>query len=189
VCNADDAWSARLAAGAPGLARVVTFRSGAPGPGELGVTGGALVDRAFGGGDTLALVSDVQPAAPHNVSNALAAAALARAYGVVPAAVAAGLHAFQPEPHRITMVARVGEVTYVDDSQALARHAPDVPVVELAGTDTGIMERVVSEAAAVAAPGDTVLLAPAAASLDMFASYGARGDAFAAAVRALAGVR
>ncbi|MGH3155063.1 MAG: UDP-N-acetylmuramoyl-L-alanine--D-glutamate ligase, partial [Streptosporangiaceae bacterium] len=73
-------------------------------------------------------------------------------------------------------------------AKALARHAPDVPVDELARTDTGIMERVVSEAASRAKPGDTVLLAPAAASLDMFASYGARGDAFAAAVRALAAV-
>ena len=32
-----------------------------------------------------------------------------------------------------------------------------------------------------------VLLAPAAASLDMFANYGARGDAFAKAVRAQQG--
>ena len=35
-----------------------------------------------------------------------------------------------------------------------------------------------------APPGDVVLLAPAAASMDMFADYGARGDAFAAAVTA-----
>ena len=41
-------------------------------------------------------------------------------------------------------------------------------------------------AAELAAPGDVVLLAPAAASLDMFGSYAARGDAFAAAVAALA---
>jgi UDP-N-acetylmuramoylalanine--D-glutamate ligase len=47
------------------------------------------------------------------------------------------------------------------------------------------MAEVVRAAARLAAPGDTVLLAPAAASLDMYASYGKRGDAFAAAVREL----
>ncbi|HLX48279.1 MAG TPA: UDP-N-acetylmuramoyl-L-alanine--D-glutamate ligase [Streptosporangiaceae bacterium] len=244
VCNAEDKWSRRLVSQARALSRVIPFRLGPPGVGEFGVSGEDLVDRAFGPATVLAQVADVQPAAPHNVANALAAAALARAYGVEPGAVRAGLHAFQPEPHRITLVAEVGGVRYVDDSkatnphaaaaslaacpsvvwvaggmlrgaaadlddlvrgaagrlrgavllgrdralvrQALARHAPDVPVVELASTDTGIMERVVTEAAALASPGDTVLLAPAAASLDMFPNYGKRGDAFAAAVRALA---
>ena len=65
---------------------------------------------------------------------------------------------------------------------ALARHAPDVPVVEAAGTDTGAMDLVVEAAARLAGPGDTVLLAPAAQSFDMFRDYPARGDAFAAAV-------
>jgi len=69
---------------------------------------------------------------------------------------------------------------------AIARHAPDVPVVEVARTDDGAMSEVVRAAAALARPGDTVLLAPAAASMDMFRDYGARGDAFATAVRVLA---
>ena len=51
--------------------------------------------------------------------------------------------------------------------------------------DDGAMAEVVRAAAGLARPGDTVLLAPAAASYDMFANFGARGDAFAAAVRAL----
>ena len=61
-----------------------------------------------------------------------------------------------------------------------------VRVIEVGGTETGVMDRVVADAAAVAGPGDTVLLAPGCASMDMFADYAARGDAFAAAVRRLA---
>jgi UDP-N-acetylmuramoylalanine--D-glutamate ligase len=247
VCNADDARTRQLAAAADSPARIVAFRRDAPAPGELGVAGGYLVDRAFGDDVRLAAVTDVRPAAPHNVADALAAAALARAYGAAPGAVRAGLRAFRPDPHRISLIAQVGGVDYVDDSKAtnphaaaaslaaypsvvwiagvlfkgadsyvvelvgaaaprlrgvvllgvdrakiahaLARHAPDVPVVEAAGTDTGVMDRVVAEAARLARPGDTVLLAPAAQSFDIFRDYPARGDAFAAAVRDLAGAR
>jgi UDP-N-acetylmuramoylalanine--D-glutamate ligase len=72
-------------------------------------------------------------------------------------------------------------------AEALARHAPDVPVVEVGRTDTGAMDTVVDRALSLAREGDVVLLAPAAASMDMFTDYGARGDAFAAAVRRLTG--
>ncbi|MEO6821824.1 MAG: UDP-N-acetylmuramoyl-L-alanine--D-glutamate ligase, partial [Candidatus Nanopelagicales bacterium] len=74
-------------------------------------------------------------------------------------------------------------------SQALARHAPQIPVVEVSRTDTGAMDDVVAAAARLASPGDTVLLAPACASWDMFTDYGQRGDMFVAAVAALPGDR
>jgi UDP-N-acetylmuramoylalanine--D-glutamate ligase len=70
---------------------------------------------------------------------------------------------------------------------SLARHASEVPVITIDSTDDGAMTEVVAAAAGFARPGDTVLLAPAGASYDMFANYGARGDAYAAAARALAG--
>jgi UDP-N-acetylmuramoylalanine--D-glutamate ligase len=70
--------------------------------------------------------------------------------------------------------------------EALRRHAPQVQVEEVVPGDTEavpVMDRVVERAARLARPGDTVLLAPACASMDMFDSYSHRGDAFAAAVR------
>ncbi len=53
--------------------------------------------------------------------------------------------------------------------------------------DDGAMLEVVRAAAGLARPGDTVLLAPAAASYDMFANYSARGRAFSDAIQALHG--
>jgi UDP-N-acetylmuramoylalanine--D-glutamate ligase len=74
---------------------------------------------------------------------------------------------------------------------ALSRHAPDVPVIVVDAGETGggqgVMDSVVAAAADLAHPGDTVLLAPGCASMDMFANYGERGDRFAEAVRRLAG--
>ncbi|MGW3418079.1 UDP-N-acetylmuramoyl-L-alanine--D-glutamate ligase [Streptomyces phaeochromogenes] len=229
--------------------RAVGFTLGTPGPSQLGVVEGILVDRAFvedrhKQAQELAEVADVNPPAPHNIANALAAAALARAFGVPAAAVRDGLRAFRPDAHRIQHVADVDRVAYIDDSkatnthaaeaslaayesivwiagglakgatfdelvaksakrlrgvvlfgadralirEALARHAPEVPVVDLDRTDTGAMLAAVREAARLSEPGDTVLLAPACASMDMFANYNKRGDAFAEAVRELGAV-
>ncbi|GAV43788.1 UDP-N-acetylmuramoyl-L-alanine--D-glutamate ligase [Streptomyces acidiscabies] len=228
--------------------RAIGFTLGTPGPSQLGVVEGILVDRAFvenrhQNAQELAEVADVDPPAPHNIANALAAAALARAYGVPAKAVRDGLRAFTPDAHRIAHVADVDGVSYVDDSkatnthaaqaslaayesivwiagglakgaafdelvagsaerlrgvvlfgadralirEALARHAPEVPVVDLDRTDTGAMLQAVREAQRLATEGDTVLLAPACASMDMFTNYNQRGDAFAQAVRELAG--
>ncbi|MFD0330963.1 UDP-N-acetylmuramoyl-L-alanine--D-glutamate ligase [Streptacidiphilus monticola] len=225
--------------------RAVGFTLGAPGLSQLGVVDGLLVDRAFvadrqRAAAELASVNDVNPPAPHNIADALAAAALARAYGVEPRAVRDGLRAFTPDKHRIAFVAEQDGVRYIDDSkatnphaaaaslaayesvvwiagglakgaemdelaqgaaghlraavlmgqdravirEALAAHAPGVPVVELPDGPKGAeaMAEAVRLAREFARPGDTVLLAPACASMDMFTNYGERGDLFAAAV-------
>jgi len=250
VYNVDDPVTKRMVEEAEVIegARAIGFTLGVPSVGMVGVVDDVLADRAFIEGRDrnaaeLARVVDVPTGAPHNVSNALAAAALARSHGVSAGAVRRGLQGFELDRHRIAEVATVHGIVFVDDSkatnphaalaslqsfssvvwvagglakgatfddlvessvdrlrgavllgadrsavaEALARHAPDVPVIEVADTDTGAMERVVTAAATLARPGDTVLLAPACASQDMFASYAARGDAFAAAVQSLAG--
>jgi UDP-N-acetylmuramoylalanine--D-glutamate ligase len=69
---------------------------------------------------------------------------------------------------------------------ALERHAPEVPVVVVDPGDTeSVMIRAVREASILALAGDTVLLAPACASMDQFRSYAERGDLFATAARGL----
>lgn len=70
---------------------------------------------------------------------------------------------------------------------AVAAAAADVPVVVVEGTEpAGTMDDVVKHAAQHAEAGDTVLLAPAGASLDMYTGMAQRGDLFAASARALA---
>ncbi|MGC1207196.1 MAG: UDP-N-acetylmuramoyl-L-alanine--D-glutamate ligase [Ornithinimicrobium sp.] len=240
--------------------RAIGFTMSIPARSMVGLVDDVLADRAFvaqraDSAAELATLTDIAPdgvPAPHMVANTLAAAALARAAGVLPSAVREGVRTFVPDEHRITEVARIAGVTYVNDSkatnphaaaaslrayphvvwvaggqlkgadvealvetaaprlrgvvllgadreqlaQALVRHAPQVRVEQVATPETegmsleqradvlsALMDRVLGYAAQMAHLGDTVLLAPAAASLDMFPSYEARGHAFSEAVR------
>lgn len=111
-------------------ARAIGFTTGIPAPSMLGVVDDLLVDRAFvaqrkDSALELAKLADVVPYAPHNVENALAAAALARSFGVPAKAVAQGLRELKAAGHRIETVATAHGVTWVDDSKATNPHAAD----------------------------------------------------------------
>lgn len=234
--------------------RAIGLTLGAPGLSELGIVDGLLVDRAFiaerrTSAAELASLEDLahlgpHGAPPHVVLDALAAAALARAHGVEPAAVRDGLRSHRTGSHRSETVAQHDCIAYVDDSKAtnpdaaaaslraaehvvwiaggdakgadlgdlvrthvqrlrgvvllgrdpapfqdaLDRHAAHVPVrrVRAGETDTDdgrrrLMRDAVRAARELASPGDVVLLAPAAASIDQFTDYAERGDLFAEA--------
>jgi UDP-N-acetylmuramoylalanine--D-glutamate ligase len=72
---------------------------------------------------------------------------------------------------------------------ALSKYAPHIPyfILPFNGDSTDLMREVVSKAKELAVSGDTVLLAPACASMDQFKDYADRGEKFASAVREVVG--
>lgn len=224
-------------------ARLITYTLNTPKPHQIGLVENLIVDRAFVSGDAEVLfeLNQVKPAVPHNISNAMAAAALARSVGVDATAIAEAIADFRLDHHRLEIVLEKDGVTWIDDSKATNPHAAlaslrsqinsiwiagglakgasmdrlvkdgvgrikfailigtdakliedalraHAPLVEYQVIDKAIkgrelMDEVVRFALAKASPGDSVLLAPACASMDQFKNYGERGDLFADAVR------
>ncbi|MDQ1432074.1 MAG: UDP-N-acetylmuramoylalanine--D-glutamate ligase, partial [Actinomycetota bacterium] len=115
VVNGDDPVADALAANAPG--RVTRFTTGVPARGGYGVRGRDLV----GPGEVLAPVPGT--GAPHDIANALAAAAAAREVGVAAAAIARTLADFGGLAHRVQLVGEVAGVRFYDDSKATNPHA------------------------------------------------------------------
>ena len=233
--------------------RKVFFSLDTPAPGEIGVVEDLLVDRAFVSdpqqASMICELSDIKPTVPHNVSNALAAAALARSIDIPHETIQKALQEFRPGRHRIETVFESGSISWVDDSKAtnphaaaaslmshlsvvwiagglakgadmnamverckgrikaailigadrqlisdaLRKFAPEIPQLLVdapadylkGGQSNGLMEAAVKAALTCATAGDTVLMAPACASMDQFISYADRGDRFAAAVKKL----
>ena len=225
--------------------RVIPYTLNTPAPHQIGLVENLIVDRAFVSGDAEVLfeLSDVKPAVPHNVANAMAAAGLARAVGATGTSISEAISEFRLDHHRLELVAEKNGISWIDDSkatnphaalaalksqlrsiwiagglakdakmdelikegasrikcailigrdapvisEALQRLAPNVPVerldVELTGLD--LMREVVRIAKDKAEPGDSILLAPACASMDQFKNYAERGEFFAQAVKEL----
>lgn len=122
-------------------------------------------------------------------TNAHAADAALRAFPSVVWIAGGLLKGVDPDPLVRSHAKRLRAAIVVGSDRAalrsaFERHAPGVPVFEVDEAETGeVMPAAVRAAASVAQPGDVVLLAPSAASMDQFTDYADRGRRFADAVR------
>jgi UDP-N-acetylmuramoylalanine--D-glutamate ligase len=116
IGNADDPVVASHLAVAPG--RHVTFGLGSGA--DHHVDGDRLV---LADGRTLARTGELHRAFPHDLANALAAAASALEGGGTSDGARAALLAFRGLPHRVALVGEAGGVQWYDDSKATAPHA------------------------------------------------------------------
>ena len=107
--------------------RKVFYTLQTPKPGEIGLVEDLLVDRAFVADPMEAAMfcelNEVQPTAPHSVSNALAAAGLARAIGIDHEVIREAIKTFRPGRHRIETVLEQNGIRWIDDSKATNPHA------------------------------------------------------------------
>jgi len=123
ILNKDDQ---HLAKNGKTLSKPITWISlQVPSKGEIGLVENLIVDRAFIKDDAEALfeISDVTPSVGHNVSNAMAAATLARSVGAKSDAIANALRNFKLDHHRLEVVHKSGGITFINDSKATNPHA------------------------------------------------------------------
>ena len=225
--------------------RLITYTLDTPKPHQIGLVENLIVDRAFVSGDAEVLfeLDQVKPAVPHNVSNAMAAAGLARSVGADAGSISGAISEFRLDHHRLEVILEKDGVVWIDDSKATNPHAAlaalrsqlrsvwiagglakgasmdqlikdgasRIKFAILIGTDARLIEdalrehaplveyqiidqslkgrelmlEVVRVARSKALPGESVLLAPACASMDQFKNYGERGNLFASAVKEL----
>jgi UDP-N-acetylmuramoylalanine--D-glutamate ligase len=117
VGNGDDPQARDISFAAPCVVR--WFREGPPAEGEVGVEEGAVVGRM---GEHRELGRPPDGPRPF-LADAAAAAAVAVAFGISEPAIKAALDVAEPGPHRGTVVARLGDVRFIDDSKATNPHA------------------------------------------------------------------
>ena len=113
--------------------RKVFYTLQTPKPGEIGLVEDLLVDRAFVVDPLEAAMfcelGEVKPTAPHSVSNALAAAGLARAMGIDHEVIRGAIAKFRPGRHRIELVLEQDGIRWIDDSKATNPHAAQASVM------------------------------------------------------------
>jgi UDP-N-acetylmuramoylalanine--D-glutamate ligase len=180
---------------AAALARAVGVAADAVARGLSGFRGGAHRNVLIATVDGVEYVDDSKATNPHAAGASLAA------YPRVVWIAGGLLKGADVDPLVAAVAPRLAGVVLLGRDRdriaaSLARHAPSVPLVTVPSGDDDRMDgtapsaeetmaQVVTAAAGLARPGDTVLLAPAAASMDVFRDYAHRGQAFAEAVRAL----
>jgi UDP-N-acetylmuramoylalanine--D-glutamate ligase len=138
VFNADDAAVSEAAVGAPARAAAFTVQPGGGGPRSAPLPLWRLADGSLvrPDGSPLMAVADLGRGGPHDVANALAAAASALDLGIGEEAVRQGLGSFSGLPHRVTPVGQSRGVSFVDDSKATNPHAT---LAALAGFDSVVL--------------------------------------------------
>ncbi len=160
VLNRDEAWSRPPAQHEGDDVPVLSYGLDEPAPGQFGL-------RRHRGESWLALgeqrwlpASELKLPGQHNVSNALAAMALALAMGMPQQAIVAGLLAFRGLPHRCQWLANIAGVDYYNDSKATNVGACMAAVRNLAAERTGRAGKVVLIAGGSGKGADFAPLAP-----------------------------